>query len=387
MKKLMLIAAVTIASVSAHASKARLNSLQNAAHLSDFQDVVQSKPSEALNYEAATVEFGSATGTPNAEGGFVRKMGDAAWGLYLGRNSATYLSAADAAAAALDNDVANENTALDEAFSQDNSLQLTYAMKAGSIGWGVGLFYVSNDFKNGKTFAEGTSTFTADKKQNIMGLVASAGNGTWDAQLRQGFSGKTEINDVSAEANMTVIANGQDLELNSTSSTKIRGGYLMDTMYFYGALEMGAAELKLNDVKQADTDQTVTTIGVVNSHKKDGVDFFYGASFVMTTTKEDVADTKEESTVVPLIVGVEAEANSWLVLRGALTQNLSLLSSSKPDGGSAASTDDSTVTTLGAGIKWGKAMVDLTLGTGSSGTLGFDDDGNNFANGSITYNF
>lgn len=385
MKKLMLIAAVMIASVSAHASKARLTSLQNAAHLSDFQDVVQSKPSEAVNYEAATVEFGSATGTPNAEGGFVRKMGDAAWGLYLGRNSTTYADAATTAAEAAGANT-DEDTALGSAFGQDNSLQFTYAMKTGSLAWGVGLFYVSSDFKNGKTFTSAAETLTADKKQNIMGLVASAGNGTWDAQLRQGFSGKTELNDVSGST-IAAITNGADVELNSTNSTKISGGYLMDTMYFYGAMEMTAGELKLNDTKAAERESTITTLGVVNSHKKDGVDFFYGASIVMNSGKEKVADTKTESTTVPLIVGVEAEANSWLVLRGALTQNFGMLSSTKPNGGSAASTDDSTVTTLGAGIKWGKAMVDMTLGTGSSGTLGFDDDGNNFANASITYNF
>ncbi len=389
MKKILLIAAVTIASVSAHASKARLSALQDAKHIEDIQEVFQSEPDQALRYEAATVEFGGGTGAPEAEGGFIRKMGDSAWSMYLGRSSTTYSGAAALAAEEFGGSD-TETTALNDAFAQDNTLQLTYASKMGEISWGAGLFYVSNDFKNGQSFGTvggATTDFDADKKQDIMGLLIGANNGTWDVQLRQGLTGKTELNDVANLTNGTSLANGQDIELNSTNSTKLSGGYKMDTMYFHGAYEMSAGELKVNSAKNKDLDVSEITVGVINTHKKDGVDFFYGATVIMNTTKEDVGDTKDESTLVPLIVGVESEVNTWLTLRGSITQNLGLLSTSKPDGGSAASTADNTTTRLGAGFKWGKADVDAVIGTGSTGTFGLDDDGNNFANMSVTYTF
>ena len=392
MKKLMLFAAVTIASVSAHASKARLNALQNAKHLSDIQDTVQTKPDQAVNYEAATVEFGGAAAAQEAEGGFIRKMGDSAWGLYLGRSSTTYATASSAAATALSAGggatARDEAAALNSAFSQDNSLQLTYATKMGSMSVGAGLFYVSNDFKNDGDFASNAETLTATKKQDVMGFLLSASNGTWDAQLRQGLTGKTEIKNVSGST-IAGVANGSNLKLESTNSTKLSGGYLMDTMYFYGSYEMTAGTLKNNGTKLADAEGSVITAGVINSHKKDGVDFFYGASAVVSNSKEKTTspDTNVDSTVIPLIVGVEADVASWVTLRGALTQNLGLLSTTKTTGAKSSSVADSTVSTLGAGFKWGKATVDTVIGTGSTGTFGFDDDGDNFAQASITYNF
>ena len=392
MKKLMLFAAVTIASVSAHASKARLNALQNAKHLSDIQDTVQTKPDQAVNYEAATVEFGGAAAAQEAEGGFIRKMGDSAWGLYLGRSSTTYATASSAAATALSAGggatASDEAAALNSAFSQDNSLQLTYATKMGSMSVGAGLFYVSNDFKNDGDFASNAETLTATKKQDVMGFLLSASNGTWDAQLRQGLTGKTEIKNVSGST-IAGVANGSNLKLESTNSTKLSGGYLMDTMYFYGSYEMTAGTLKNNGTKLADAEGSVITAGVINSHKKDGVDFFYGASAVVSNSKEKTTspDTNVDSTVIPLIVGVEADVASWVTLRGALTQNLGLLSTTKTTGAKSSSVADSTVSTLGAGFKWGKATVDTVIGTGSTGTFGFDDDGDNFAQASITYNF
>ncbi len=394
MKKILLIAVVTIASVTAHASKARLDSLQNAAHIRDLQEVVQERPDEAVNYEAATVEFGGTTGTPNAEGGFIRKMGDAAWGLYLGRSSTTYLAATTQAASLLSAGggatAADEVAALNSAFAQDNSLQLTYAAKAGGLNWGVGYFYVSNDFKNSTAYSSNTENLSAKKKQDIMGVLVGVNNGTWDAQLRQGLGGKTELSTITANS-VFALTGATKVELNSTNSTRLTGGYKMDTMYFFGSYEMGAGELKVNGAKTAETEATSMAVGVINSHKKDGVDFFYGASYVMAESelKQGTAKTKPKSTLVPVIVGVEAEAASWLVLRGSLTQNFGLLSSSDPGtvGAKDASTRNSTVSRLGAGFKWGKADIDAALGTGSTGTFGLDDDGDNFAQMSVTYTF
>jgi hypothetical protein len=399
MKKLMLIAAVMIASVSAHASKARLEALQGAAHISDFQQTVQSKPEEAVNYEAATVEFGSATGTPNAEGGFIRKMGDAAWGLYLGRNSTTYAAGAAAVATGIGAN-ADETAALNSAFAQDNSLQLTYAAKAGALTWGAGLFYIGNDFKNSTAYASNAENVTGVKTQNIMGVLLGVNGGAWDAQLRQGLVGTTAIKDMTANT-IAAIAGATKLELNSTNATKISGGYHMDTMYVYGSVDMTAGEVKADGVKGVDSESSVTTVGVVNSHKKDGMDFFYGASAVITTSKEKVSGSKTDSTIVPLLVGVEAEVNSWLTLRGALSQNLGLLSTTKSSGGKAGSTTNSTTSTFGAGFKWGKADIDAILGVGGTGSFGLDSgargtDGtgaatdnrtNNFAHMSVTYTF
>lgn len=387
MKKLLLVAAVTVASVSAYASKARLQALQSPEHIDDIQRIYLDQPERIVNYEAATVEFGgNSAANPSAEGGFVRKMGDAAYTMYLGRASTTYQGLVDGITGA----AGAPGAALAAGHTQQNSLTLGYGSKMGDISWGANFLYIGNDFKTSQTFTSGTSTYTAASvEQNIMGVLLGATNGVWDVQLRQGLTGETKTNGISGVANMGgLIANGQNLTVESTQSTRLRGGYIMDTMYFYGSYTMGAGEAKTTAATLADLESSEIRVGVVNSHKKDGVDFFYGAEVISSTVENKITGgSKTETTNVPVFVGVEADVASWMVIRGALRQSLNLLSETKTTGSSGTDLADNTTATLGAGFKFGKAIVDMTLGTGSSGTFGLDDDGNNFANASVTYTF
>lgn len=395
MKKLMLVTVVTFASVSALASKARLNALQNAQHIVDIQEVWQREPDQAVNYEAATVEFGGNQGTsPDAEGGFIRKMGDSAWSMYLGRSSTTYQNFVNGIAANFTGAAADVGTAFTEGNSQTNPLQLSYASKMGDIAWGAGLIYTSSDNKTAQTFGTATNSYSATVKQNIAGLLLGANNGVWDVQARVGLIGETEakvtgVTGAVIPAAITGFSTGDKFETNSTGSFGLSGGYRMDTMYYYGSASIGSGEVKLEGAKLVDLTENVYTVGAINSLKKDGTDFFYGASVIVTEreNKGSLAATKVNSTRVPLLVGVETEVNSWMTLRGALTQTLNALSSTKTRGSSAGTFADDTTTTVGAGFKWGRATIDTVLGTGGTGTFGLDDDGDNFAQASVTYNF
>lgn len=394
MNKLTLITVVTFASVSAFASNARWNALQNAEHISDIQRVFQDKPEEVLNYEAATIEFGGDATAPDAEGGFIRKMGDSAWSLYLGRNSTTFAAGTSVLAETLSAGgaptAADEEAALNAMFQQQNPIQFTYGMKNGDISWGLGLFYVGSDVKSAETFASNAETLDASVKTDISGLLLGATNGVWDAQIRQGLSGKMEIENV-ANSTIAGVANGSTLEIESKNSTKVSGGYVMDTMYYYGKYTISEGEVT-SSIAGANFDSSSSEIvlGAINSMKKDGTDFFYGLSVVISESETEpaaAAKTKTNTTRVPLLVGVESELNSWLTLRGAISQSLGFLSSTKTTGTSNGAVPNDTTTTMGAGFKWGKAMVDVALGTGSTGTFGLDDDGDNFATAAVTYNF
>ena len=401
MKKQLLVAAVVFAAVSAQASKARLNALGNSEHIVDIQEVFQQEPDQALNYEAATVEFGgSGNTTTEAEGGFIRKMGDSAWSMYLGRSSTTFKALTDAvtglAAAGGVSANADEVAVLRTAHAQSNPLQLTYASKAGEIAWGASLFYAASTADvNATSNIAAARAFTGEVEQNIMGVLVGANNGVWDVQLRQGITGEMKTTGAANLGSVGALAGATELKLESTGSTKLSGGYLMDTMYFYGGYEMGTSEVTANSTTAIDRELTtgVLTVGVVNSHKKDGIDFFYGASAVITDNevKNNQNDTKTEitSTIVPLIVGVEAEISSWMTLRGSLTQPLGLLSTGKTKtaAGSTEGVADSTVTALGAGFKWGKATIDAVVSTGSNGNFGVDNGGAILGQASVTYNF
>lgn len=362
MKKLFLIAAVSLAATSAFASKARLSALQNAAHVWDAQDVLAKPDRAATMGEFVTFEFGpTVDSTTNAEGGFVRKHGDAAWGAYFGHTSesvSTYRTAAKAAPYSL---------AIGTA-AQDNPLNLFYATKTSDMTWGAGLFYTNSDLK------------ASNEKQNAMGLVGSMTMGALDANLSLGL-GNTASKTTS----------GVETKLTGKTTAKLGVGYAMDSLYYYGSYSMSGAKVETGSTTNADWEASGLTLGVVNSHKKDAVDFFYGLSYVMTSSKDKgTADVKVDTSKLPVIVGIEADAANWLTFRASLTQNIIIGSTKTTTAGvgDANNNADDTVVAAGVGMKWNKFAWDGTLSSASSSTGAFGLDGSNFlARTSLTYMF
>lgn len=358
MKKMTIIVAVALCATSAFASKARLKALSASPHLQDTRNVFV-KPDQALVHgefvsmeTSANVALDTATaGTgndtaPNAEGGFVRKMNDTmAMGAWLGNKS-------NLATAGLSD--AGSTVTL------QNPLNLYFASKAGEMNWGAGLYYASHDDKANKD------------KASAMGLALSASSTAgWDAQFGMGLTGEATDNDTT--------------KYEQKSPMYISGGYWMDTMYLYGKYAMNGGKSKAVNGGAAlgETDSSTTQVGIVNSHKKDGADFFYGVSYLMTQEKVKNG-TKTEGTCLPVVIGIEADAASWLVLRGSITQNVLLGTNKITPNGAAASEQtmlDNTVVAAGLGLKLGKFMVDGTLAattpqvapaTSTSGKFGSD---------------
>ncbi len=387
MKKSLLIAALTLVSASAFASKARLSALQSAAHLSDVQDVLTKPDSAASMPEFATMEFGQ-TGTATAvtgnqaagSGGFSRKMGDAAFGAYLGDRPTMF----------------NEFRTLSDStnlLGTENGLNLFYGAKAGDMTWGVGLYYSASSRK-----PDGTPT-TTTKSQDATGLsLSAAGGGMWDAQLNVGLTNNSKYNTTATNQN----------SLAGKTSYKLSGGYNISSTYIYAAYEGGGATYKSATTTIDDFSKTAITLGAVDSMKKDGTEFFYGVSYVTTTMKDDSTTptttilAKTETARLPLIVGLESEVTSWMVARGSISQSV-LIDTRKVSTATAMTTNDSgasdTTLAAGIGLKFGKLTFDGTLsaatatttaaaGTPPSSSGVFGLDGSNFlANTSFTYMF
>ncbi|MFN7904598.1 MAG: hypothetical protein ACK5P5_05395, partial [Pseudobdellovibrionaceae bacterium] len=236
MKKLVLIAAVTIASATAFASKARLDALSNAAHLSDTQDII-SKPDQAVVLpEFATLNFGDRDSAgQEAQGGLTRKTDGAAWGLYLGNrpDSNAYRGLADTSF-----------------LKMENNVNLLYAMDLGDIKWGAGLSYSSSNKKRS------TSTLK-DQKQDAMGIYASASSTAgWDAQLQVGLSNN---------ASYSNPAGTVENKMKGNTTAGLSAGYLMDTMYFYGSYAMSGFKYEPQTASNGlDRKDTTMVLGMVN---------------------------------------------------------------------------------------------------------------------------
>ena len=195
MNKFTVIVAVALVATSAFASKARLGALQASPHLQDTRDVFAEPDQAMVHGEFATIELsGNTSGandtSPNAEGGFVRKMGEnGALGAYVGNKTG----------------LATDSLALVGSSPKlQNPLNVYYASKMGDMTWGLGLNYSAAEDK------------VAKSKSSSMGLNASVNSAAgWEANLALGLTGEATLADTTKFEQKTPLT--------------LAGGYWMDT--------------------------------------------------------------------------------------------------------------------------------------------------------------
>ncbi len=343
MKKILVIA-LALASVNALGSRARMTALGNAEHIIDAQ-TVYINPSDMFYVGGDYVDLESGvantnTAGGNAEGSIVRSMGDAKFGLSLGHQSANASSYAGGLRAGLPAFTGLTNT------NQQDPLELTYGMKTGDTSYAGTLVYSNYNNK------------VANEKETSTGLRFGMRTGAIDAALSLGL-----VNTVETPA----------IKYKGTLGLSAEVGYTMDTLYsFAKVVAVGfKTENATTGAELAKVDSTDIQLGAISSMKKDGNEFFYGARLVSTNAKNSVGDTKSTILNLPIFMGLEVDASSWLVLRGSLTQNLVLLDNSKTEAAGTTVTEtspgaSSTVAALGAGMKFNKLHFDGTLSTGTT---------------------
>jgi hypothetical protein len=363
MKNTLAIVAALLLASPAFASKARLSALGNADHLTDVQTTFTT-PTDLLalgdwaTFEMGTAgvaAIGSATGfaNPNAEGGFIRAMGDAKLGFYLGHHDSKVMAARFSSGVTL---------------AAENPINIMYAKKMGAMSWGLNLGYAAGQKKTGAAATQ--------SKNDMTTLNASVSQDAWSAEI-----GTVLVDKVKFE--------GGGADYKGKSQIHAKGAYTMDSMFYSLTVDTAGGE---NDTSKAAREQTTITLQAIDTRKVDGGQFFYGLGVKNDTLKVNTtatASTKNTTMSLPFMIGVEADATSWMVLRGSVTQNV-LISSNKLDTEPVATTDgtdtvtNNTTVAAGAGIKFGKMMFDASLAGSTTGTV----NGNSlFANGALTYTF
>lgn len=379
MKKTLLIAAVALMATPAMASKARLTSLSNAKHIEDIQNVFENPAKITKHGDWATFEMGATvsgdqtapantvpntpyagTAAPTAEGGFSRSAGDARYGFYLGHHANWVQQIRQPNAF-----VITQTMLIDV-----NPINIFYASKAGDLAWGVGLNYSNTDFKS-----------TA-RKQTTTGLTAGVDAGVWEASLDLGL-----VNTYKSEDNPQTGATENAVDFKGTTAVGLRGEYNIDTMTVYAGYAMNGGKTDVAGAAQSNIELAEYSVGVENSHKSDGADFFYGTAYKALTYKQKEGTAQKfEASQLPVYAGIEADATSWMVLRASVAQNF-VLGSVKNEFGGSTETDtvaNNTVVAAGAGLKFGKLLLDGTLAGSTTGNV---NGGSMLANAALTYMF
>jgi hypothetical protein len=369
MKKLLTLA-IVLASTSAFATRARLQALGNAPHIDDTASVYVNPADIFVVGDSATIETGSqdlVEGTDAANEGaealVIRSAGNAKWAFSLGHDDAGIYARRSAAFSGTV-DVA----------AQQNPFELTYGMKNGDMAWAGTLVY--SNFNNKLTEVKETST----------ALRFGANTSSWDASVDLGLVDKwesgTTVND----------------EYKGKSNVVARGGYWASSdLYAHATVAMYGYEVTDSNTVTKEVKQQIINIGAINTMKNDGNEFFWGAGLESSSSKDSKATgtTTEKTTALylPFIIGLEANAASWLTLRGSIEQNVMIQDDKTTAANGTTNSEtapgtNSTTFAAGAGLKLGKLSLDGTILKDAAGTNSQKLNGNELLSQvGMTYTF
>lgn len=347
MKKTLVIAGLAVLSTTAFASKARLQALGQDGRASLFLDDTRSvflNPAKLNTMsDYVTAEWGTSANTvdseaaPHAEGGFFKKSNSFAYGVYVGNEyGAKNDKKTGASFAATDN--------------------VSEFFLAGDMGmkWGARFSYSSNEDKPA----------TGIKKENsTMGLGLGIEHGAIEAYT----------NLVLKDESKGATAAGDKFD----AETGINAGlsYGMNSMKFYADYDKSGYKITDATGTTSDVASSELAVGVAKTHEiTAGSTMFIDLRYLMSSwedKKVTAAATakKTEETTLPLTIGFETQATSWLTLRGSVVQNIIIGDTETKYGDGAkkeATNANSTAVNAGATLTFGKLMIDGVVGTTSN---------------------
>ena len=381
-----------------HASKARMSALgqdssMGSFYLEDSRSVFRN-PGMISSLSDYVIVEASDSGTPDAgegnilvghgegaEGGFFERVGEnLAIGVYLGNalnnNSSKVGTTATGYAKDLGGTTAYSAPTTTLSSANEN-LNLFVGGEAG-IKWGIRVSHASAD---SSTPADNTLPIY-EKKHGLLGIGVGASIKNSDVYLNM------DIKDEYEGGTVTTAAAHEKKDKVEADWMNIGAKHQVNDFSIfvdYDKKSIEATTGAATSIKD-ESEKSVIIIGAgfvqeVKSNSRMNVDL----SFKKTSAK----DTNGDSTVtddnkievkrseLPLVVGFEMDANSWLSLRASAKQNI-LISKSKESGNtSTANTDlntestingDTTVT-IGMSLKFDSLEIDGTLGTTEGGLV------------------
>lgn len=345
---------------SAFATKARQKALGNSFHLSGNTQTYYTSPLHILGMAPfVALESGLTTATSAdtaAEGSALFKINDTdRFLLSVGHQDESVQS---------QRKFINSFAGVTDYKSQQNPAEIFYAHKIDDqSAWSMGMYYSNFKDKIGS------------EKESTAGLRLSASHGDFNWKTSIGLINNS-INTVGDEFMNEGYVN---LGLRYKSG-ELRYGFDITTWSVKQTLA-GAADANIHHTYQN------MNLKVVHALKADGIDYFYGATLDQIQVKNRLTDKSFNRLSLPLIMGAEAKATDFLVVRGSIIQT-ALLAKSEDEvgyptgsvtGAANAVTDfaaeaNNTVVSAGLGLVFNKIQIDGTLAglTGSAATQNID---------------
>lgn len=368
MKNLLLVLSLVITASPAFASRARLESLgegkNGSYYVNDGRNIFLNPAAISAYKKKMFFEFGTAApaadsvAASKAQGGFTNTFGDFTYGLYLGRES---------------DRMANLVTALNGANGFNSAVFITpdHALDfffggGDSLKWGFDVFYQGGL----------DSTATTKRTASLFGVKLGVDVSNFQVFTTVGITSSLANDPATATSNLT--AKGKiSVDLGAT--------YTMDEMTYLAKFTTFGTEVT-GGTTSLSTGTTTTpstmAFGLGAGWKKEAsksvtvysrVQFDYQADDTKTATAAATTVTASKYYNFPLVVAAEAQATSWLTVRGSIAH--SIMGQSQTGGNIKTSLDDTTSVAGGLGLNFGDLTIDGIIGTSTAIAAGGSEMG------------
>ena len=343
-KQLVLGLGLAIIASPAFASKARLQALGEATdgsfYINDNRNIFLNSAQVNNHKDLVTMEWGTGSGVegadnaPNAEGGIYKSHNNMTYGLQLGRGQ-TFNTLAETVAAG--------------AFDASNALDLFVGGDAG-FKWGANVSYATANNK----------TATAKEDATVLDVNLGAIFGDFTAYVNYGAMGDSQ--------NKLGVT---PYKIERKNALEVGGSYQMNEYTIFGQYAMADYENKKG--AKNDTDVTSYLVGVGRNAKlNDKTTLFTKIQYSSNEQKTKPATASYlDNQQVPVTVGLEYDAASWVAIRGSVAQNI--WSTEKFGAAKSERTvANSTNVNAGATLKFGDLALDGVIGTNNNTTQAID---------------
>jgi hypothetical protein len=351
--QLIIATGLAVLSTSAFATKTRMNALgqgDQSFYLNDSRSIFVNAAALNNNKNYVVTEWGDSTSTtPAAEGGFFREMGSFAYGLYLGNEESAITRSGSTGFAGA------ETIGESDLLAHDNAVELFFAGDMG-LQWGAKVHYSSGESK--------TSTIT--KEQDALGVDLGIIMGNIEAYVNLDLKDESKGGDDNADKFEA------DLGLNAGLL------YRMNDLNIFADYAKVGAEYVNGTTAAVKTEQTSITVGAAKVHEVSSTARVIFDARYTNVAAEDTSSTatktEKTTTSLPLTMAFETDANSWMTLRGSVSQKVIINKiETKTSTATTEATDTNTATVnAGASLNFGKLKVDGTIGGSTAGSLNLD---------------
>lgn len=350
----------------AFATKARLEALGEDSfgsyYINDNRNIFLNPARINENKDFITYELGDSgsningaadsAGNPRAGGGFAKSHGNMVYGLHFGDSSPS-----TGALRSLPNGPAGSAIAGTATLQEQQPWDLFIGGDAG-VKWGASFTY--EQFDGGSA--------AANNRLVSHGMRARGGVLMGDLDLFAQVSLDNDVNDYkgnSVEGDMGLF---------------FGAGYMMNNYKFFvdyrmiGAEYRGASLAPAGQTGKEDIDTGILRAGVARQERlNDRATVFAKLMATHTTVDDDGAGSfgqagEATSTALPLSVGLEYAATSWLDLRASVISNLYSSQELDPKaGGKTTGNVNATAVRAGASLKFGEFSIDGLIATDNTG--------------------